>query len=585
MKNIGNNLVLGRLVGDDKPFVLPAAARGRHLYVCGSTGTGKSKLLESMIRGDIVQWSRSKCGMLVLDPHGSLYDNLIEWLADSRNQLDRPIIPIDLRNDEWAVSYNPVRQRPHMNPSVITDALVAALVHTWGQATTDATPLFARNISMILRTLLDGNFTLADATHLLDAADKQVRHAMISKLHDPVASRHWREVEMLSTKDFIDRMSSTVNRLERFVGHELFRTILGQPGASLDLSKAMEDGAIILVSLATEGGKVSEENARTFGTLLLTDLWTSAKMRRKADNPKPFYVYIDEFQDFLTPTIARSLDQSRGFGVFLTLAQQFPRQNIHGGEHGEQIYDSIMENASSKIVFRLQNIDNLTPLAHSLFMGVMDTDEVKHQIFSTKVINYQEEERDERTMSRTRGSGGARHEASTNSDSEGTSETVDDDLNQISSVAAWNKCFSQASGNSESWMDSETESVAHRNVLVPILGKELSSQQYRSIDEQLFRAMQRLFRQRDRHFAVRVVGQDAPLFAMTPEVKRGFARTAQIDRYLKRQCRRWKFFLPMTDATQRIATRAIELPRQLLMEEIEEAPTARRKLPDRKRLP
>jgi DNA helicase HerA-like ATPase len=99
----GNDLKLGQIAGRGASLSFPRGLRDKHLYVCGGTGTGKSKFLEYLIRQDIVAWRHSKCGLLVLDPHGSLYDNLVEWLA--WNNIDRPVIPIDLRRDDWIVSF------------------------------------------------------------------------------------------------------------------------------------------------------------------------------------------------------------------------------------------------------------------------------------------------------------------------------------------------------------------------------------------------------------------------------------------------------------------------------------------------
>ena len=96
----GNDLILGQLAGRNATLTLSRTERDKHLYLCGGTGTGKSKFLENIIRQDILASRKSKCGMLVLDPHGSLYDSLIEWLAWSG--IDLPIIPIDLRQDDWA---------------------------------------------------------------------------------------------------------------------------------------------------------------------------------------------------------------------------------------------------------------------------------------------------------------------------------------------------------------------------------------------------------------------------------------------------------------------------------------------------
>ena len=119
----GNDLILGKLPGRAEHLGLSRTQRDKHLYCCGGTGTGKSKFLENLIRQDICNWSKSKCGVLVLDPHGSLYDNLVNWLAWTG--YERPVIPIDLRQDDWVVSYNLLRQRQSADPAVLVDNLTA----------------------------------------------------------------------------------------------------------------------------------------------------------------------------------------------------------------------------------------------------------------------------------------------------------------------------------------------------------------------------------------------------------------------------------------------------------------------------
>ena len=139
----------------------------------------------------------------------------------------------------------------------------------------------------------------------------------------------------------------------------------------------------------------------------MSDLWTAAQERGKRDGVKPFYVYLDEFQRFVTPTISDNLDEARGFGLHLTMAHQFPNQLLDRGENGRRVYNSIMENASSKIVFRLSHRENLEAMAEWLYMGVMDPDEVKHELYSTKVMEYREEMR----TSRSRSTAGAKEAA------------------------------------------------------------------------------------------------------------------------------------------------------------------------------
>lgn len=98
--------------------------------------------------------------MLVLDPHGSLYDSLIEWLAWNDQTLQVPIIPIDLRQDDWIVSYNLLRQRETADPAVLVDNITDAMAYVWGQGGTNQTPLFARWSGNVLRALYEKKLTL-----------------------------------------------------------------------------------------------------------------------------------------------------------------------------------------------------------------------------------------------------------------------------------------------------------------------------------------------------------------------------------------------------------------------------------------
>src|SRR5262249_8438102 len=154
------------------------------LYVCGSTGTGKSKFLEHLIRQDIKNWHKSKCGLLLLDPHGSLYDSLMEWLAWNKRELDVPLVPIDLRRDDWIVSYNVLRQRQSGDPAVLVDNLTDAMAYVWGQGGTNQTPLFARWAGNVIGALYEKEHTLIESEYLMDHMAKQVRQLMTSDLQN-----------------------------------------------------------------------------------------------------------------------------------------------------------------------------------------------------------------------------------------------------------------------------------------------------------------------------------------------------------------------------------------------------------------
>jgi hypothetical protein len=581
MRNpLGNDIQLGRKSGEPGMLTLPADARDKHVYICGATGSGKSKLLESLIRQDITNWNSSQCGMLLLDPHGSLYDSLLRWLAWHPQLASRPIIPIDLRRDDQILAYNVLRPR-QASAAVVVETFVEAMAYTWGARSTDQTPLFARWASNTMRALYEKGYTLAEAQYLTDRQNQHLRQVMTANLTDEVCGRDWAYANALSPKDFDAQIGSTLNRLGRFLRNEHMRAMFGQATSSLDLGRALNEGAIILVSLAREGGRVSKEDTDLFATLLLSDLWTAAQERGKHAGAKPFYVYMDEAQRFITPTIAENLDEARGFGLHLTLANQFPGQFLTRGDSGKQLYDSVMENATTKVVFRLGNEENLKPMAQWLFRGTMDPDEVKLKLYSTKVMDYRTEMRESYSTGKSSGKGGGKFAGHSSGHGAGTglsSSETGDILNQQESSQ---DSLSDAAGESESWSEGTTETVTRTPTLMPIMGQEISQVQYRSLDEQLFRAMAALFEQRQRHCVARIGDRmPAPVRLEVPTIQDPPTPPARLERYLAERYRAWPFFLPMHEAVQCLEHRSALLLESLLQgDQLDEPTTAKRRLP------
>jgi hypothetical protein len=574
----GNDLNLGRLSGRDATLTLSRSERDKHLYVCGGTGTGKSKFLESLIRQDIISWRKSKCGMLVLDPHGNLYDSLIRWLA--WHKIDRPVIPIDLRQDDWVVSYNLLRQRKLADPAVLVDNITDAMAYVWGQGGTNQTPLFARWVGNVLRTLYEKKLTLVEAERLVSRVETELRYILTADLKDAPSRQDWLFANTLNPKDFEAQVGSTVNRLQRFIRNQTLRTMFGQPEVSLDFGTALEEGQIILVSLATERAKVSKENAELFATLLMSDLWTAAQERGKRDGIKPFYVYLDEFQRFVTPTIAENLDEARGFGLHLTMAHQFPNQLLDRGESGKRVYNSIMENASSKVVFRLSHEENLKVMAQWLFTGVMNPDEIKHELYSTKVMEYREELRVIESESESEGEGfGLQRGMSAGSGSGGTEMFGSNASGEARSSSKSESEFAAESGSeNESWSRSTSYSKSYVPTIVPVLGKELSHVQFRSLDEQLFRSMAVLFDQKERQGVARLVGMNAPVSLYTPTIQKMPGSDARIKTYLDSRYEKLPFALSSTKASKQLEERAENLADSLFKEIAEEPVVQKRKI-------
>ena len=551
----GNKLELGMVNGKGRPLVMTPRMRSTHLYICGSTGTGKSKMLEHLIQQDIRQWNRSKCGALIIDPHGSLYDSVISWVARNGRYLkDVPIVPIDLRQKDWTIGYNVMRPRTVADPSVVINNFVQAMAYVWGADGTQSTPLFARLAKEVLWPVYENKMTLDEVKFLIDPTDKRTRNELTEQIRKESAARGWRFSKQLSPKDFNTQFSSTVNRFYNFLDAEKLRLMFGQNGHSLDLGKAIEEGQIIIANLSTEGARVSEEDAALFATLLLSDLWTAAKERGKGTaegDIKPFYVYIDEFQNFVTPTIAKNLDQARGFGLHLTLANQFPRQILHAGANGQQVYDSVMANARSKIVFSLEGEENLRPLVFSLFMGVMNPDEIKLKLFSRKIMNYAEETRDIFSESDTWSDGIGDFTGLTDTSSLGGA--IRDGAEQEAYL--WNIANAVSSGTSRTSMHGGGRGKSTVPFLRPIFGRELSSVQYRSLEEQVFRAMAALSDQQQRHGVAKLVGMRSPFNIVTPIVPKTFVTKEMVPSFLTRVYEKLPFALRSEVAQKQIEDR------------------------------
>jgi len=555
----GNKLELGIVDSKGALLEMTPQMRSTHLYICGSTGTGKSKMIESLVRQDIQQWHKSKCGALIIDPHGSLYDSLINWMAWNGDSLKHvPIVPIDLRQNDWTIAYNVMRQRLAGDPAVAINNFVLAMAYVFNTDGTHETPLFARLCKEILWALYEKKLTILEAEYLMDRVDKRVRSELTQGLSKHSAAKGWAFNNVLSPRDFNAQFSSTDNRFNPFLDIEKLRLMFGQNGTSLDLGKAIEDGQIIIANVSTQGGCVSEEGAALFATILLSDLWTAAKERGKGTEEgdvKPFYVYIDEFQNFVTPTIAKNLDQARGFGLHLTLANQFPRQILHAGANGAQVYDSVMANARSKVVFSLEGKENLEPLAYSLFMGVMNPDEIKLELYSTKVMEIVEETRTIRSTSESSSEGEGIFAGQTITESEGGAIYGGDQQD----ARLWNKSGAISDGTSRMSIRGRGSSESEVPVFRNILGKEKSSVQFRPLTELIHRAMAALFDQDQRHGVARLVGMRAPVNMVTPTVAKMPTTKKMADSFLTRVYEKLPFALKSADAHKQIEERQQKL--------------------------
>ncbi len=185
--------------------MLPAEAPAKHLYVCGASGSGKSKLLEHLIRHDIVGWRGQGRGLVLLDPHGSLYGALMGWLAAHPHLLEgdhpRPVVPLNFGSPAGGVvpCYDPLRDHGGATAtSVVVEGLIQAIAHVWGVGETTQTPLFRRWVYNVLLPLYVNGCPLTDAVRLV--RQPLFRRALLRRVQDGGLLCDWEISEGLQPK-------------------------------------------------------------------------------------------------------------------------------------------------------------------------------------------------------------------------------------------------------------------------------------------------------------------------------------------------------------------------------------------------
>jgi hypothetical protein len=501
--------------GQGRRLNLADKERKTHAHIIGSSGSGKSKFLEYLMRQDLLR----RQGFCLIDPHGTLYDAVLDWA--SHQVLERKVIQLNLSQPDQVIGFNPFQRAPSGDISVQVERRVTATCHAWGVADTDQTPTLARTLRLIYSVMLEHNLGLPQVRHLIDFNGHEIRAPLIEQLSTPLIQAEWQELQQMKSREWREETLSARNRLFKLLTSPTLDRVMGLAGHSINLSEIIEEGSVLLVNLAP-GDYLSHENAAVFGALLVNEFFECA-MRRdtKHGDPEAYYLYLDEFQNFVSPAIAGMLDQIRKFGIFLTLAHQ------RFGQLDEDITDAVLTNCKIKAVFGGLRAESARMMAEELFIGKLDVMKVKAAIYQTKF--WPKYSRDKvythgtahgTSSSRSSTTGGG--DTTSTSLSAGSSQAFfyDDwfSMPQLSGTRTETNNASSASmsGHSSSWAESssdsdsysESDAVADVPIFIPVPFQELSSVQYFSLEEQLHQMTAALKEQFPRHCFIKIQGQD-----------------------------------------------------------------------------
>lgn len=320
---------------------LTTQARLRHIHIIGATGTGKSTLLTNLIVQNIL---KERSGGLVLDPHGDLIDDIIAQIPDQ--SLDKFIV-IDPSDQDFSIGFNLLKANSEHEKVMLASDLTSVFrqhATSWG----DQMDTVMQNAIGAFLDHPEGG-TLIDLRRFL--IDEKWRNQYLEKVSDPLTVSYWLDE---FSRQRSGSVASLLARLQLFLRPKPVRYMLMQK-QGLDFRHLMNDGMTVLVKLSQ--GLIGEENSHLLGSMILTKVYQAALGRQLSskEDRLPFYLYLDEFQNFITPTLEGILSGARKYGIGLVLAHQ----NLHQLQRrNPSVASSVMANAGTQIMFRLGRNDS-----------------------------------------------------------------------------------------------------------------------------------------------------------------------------------------------------------------------------------
>jgi len=405
---------------------------------------------------------------------------------------------------DYVTGFNPF-VKTEGNVSVRVDYQITATIRAWGKENTDETPTLERWLRCIYQTLNERRETIVAAEYLIDFFEPEVREYLTAEMSQRMVRSEWRGISKLKTpRQFSEEMLSTRNRLLRFLCSEQICRFMGLRENNINLREIMDEGKILLVNLAPSDD-LSPENARLFGTLLVNEIFQEAKRRGRDEDshsPEPFYLYIDEFQEFVTPDIAYILDQSRKFGLHLILAHQRLGQMA---ERYPDVLDAVLNNVKTRAVFGGLSREAAKLMVEEMFVNQLDLKQIKKAIYQTKF--WPKYSRD-----KVYSSGTSHSESSTTSSVYSTGQAtqwqMDEGWFSVPGPSAITESQGSASGYGSGYADTTSESVADVPIFIPVPFRELTSEEYWSLEEQIWRMSDALKAQFPRHCFIQVPGKE-----------------------------------------------------------------------------
>jgi hypothetical protein len=345
---IGRNLYRGK----ETIIRLSREARKRHMYVIGQTGTGKSTFLQELAKQDI----KNGDGICVIDPHGDLIEDIMKVVPKERIDDVVYFDPSDMARPMGLnlLEFDP--KYPEQKTFVINE-LISIFDKLFDLKSTGG-PMFEqylRNAALLIMEHPESGSTLMEIPKVL--ADAEFRKFKLTHCQNPVVKDFWtKEAEKAGGEAALANIVPYVtSKLTPFIANDTMRPIISQQESSFNIREIMDKKKILFLNLSK--GKLGDLNAYLLGMVLVGKIWAAALSRADApaESRHDFYLYIDEFQNFTTDTIAAILSEARKYGLFLNVGHQYIAQLSKAND--TKIRDAVFGNVGTQIAFRISSDD------------------------------------------------------------------------------------------------------------------------------------------------------------------------------------------------------------------------------------
>lgn len=359
--------------GVEKPIYFDLDDRRRHLYLIGQTGTGKTTLFLNMIIQDMAAGH----GVAVVDPHGDLIEDILLHVPEARQN---DVILFDPKDTERPLGFNILETKNPSQKDLVVNEVVEILQKLAARLNPESVgPMFEHYLRNALGALIeDPDATLVDVPRMF--VDEAFRTRILARAIDPTIRAFWEKEFAQSQRGQMsaDMLSYVISKLGRFIGNATVRNMIGQAKSSFDVREVMDQQKILLCNLSK--GQLGDINADLLGYVLVSKIQIAALGR--ADVPESerpdFYLYLDEFQNFTTDSIAVILSEARKYRLNLNLTHQFIQQL------GENIQKAVFGNVGTLVSYRI-GVDDAEYMAQQLAPVFSEYDLVNLERFTAYV--------------------------------------------------------------------------------------------------------------------------------------------------------------------------------------------------------